>query len=100
MTAGGQVYLVEPPPPLGEGDFTSPLYDPSTGGVQGGYTRRFMPLVVDQEKQAFLVSGRGRPAGYVLNTAPAVMDLNDSRGVLPIRSRGASFAVRARGPRT
>lgn len=52
---------MEPPPPLGEGDFSSPLYDPSTGGVQGGYTRRFMPLVVDQEKQAFLVSGRGRP---------------------------------------
>ena len=37
--AGGQIYLVQPPPPLDDHDFAATLYDPSTGGVQGGFTR-------------------------------------------------------------
>lgn len=49
------VHLVQAQERLSSDDFAASTYDPATGGMQGGYTRSFTPIVTDFGEQAYLL---------------------------------------------
>ena len=49
------VHLVQPQERLSTDDFAAPTYSPATGGMQGGYTRSFNPIVTDFGAEAYLL---------------------------------------------
>lgn len=49
------VHLVQAQERLSPDDFSASTYDPATGGMQGGYTRSFAPIVTDFGEQAYLL---------------------------------------------
>ena len=49
------VHLVQAQARLSPTDFAASTYDGSTGGMQGGYTRSFTPIVTDFGEQAYLL---------------------------------------------
>jgi hypothetical protein len=49
------VHLVQAQERLSRDDFSASTYDPATGGMQGGFTRSFVPIVTDFGEQAYLL---------------------------------------------
>lgn len=49
------IHLVQAQERLGTDDFSASQYDPATGGMQGGYTRSFTPIVTDHAAESYLL---------------------------------------------